>query len=84
MGGCDWDKKKFSVCMGSSENKVNPCHSCANNKFHGGEEELCDACIDHNNFERSEMKSLCDTCIFKKLCQEVDTQVFECDDYREQ
>jgi ferredoxin len=30
------------------------------------------------------MKSLCDTCILKKFCQEVDTQVFECDDYREQ
>ena len=55
MGGCDWDKKKFSVCMRSSETKVNPCHACANNKFHGGEEEICDSCINHNNFKLREV-----------------------------
>ena len=84
MGGCDWDKNRFSVCMGSTKIKVNLCHECINNKFHGGEEEICDACKNYNNFkQKGAMKSLCDTCIFKDLCQEVDTQVFECDDYRE-
>lgn len=28
------------------------------------------------------MKNLCDTCIFKKLCKESDTEVFECDYYK--
>jgi len=28
------------------------------------------------------MKSLCETCIFKKLCKESDTEVFECDYYK--
>jgi hypothetical protein len=29
------------------------------------------------------MQSLCEACILKKLCKEVDTEVFECDYYEE-
>ena len=29
------------------------------------------------------MKSLCETCILKRVCKEADTEVFECDDYKE-
>jgi len=54
MVGCDWNKKKFSVCMRPSETKVNPCHACANNKFRGGKEEICNSCTNHNNFKPRE------------------------------
>ena len=48
--GNQWQQPGFSVFMHTPEVE-NLCSICANNKYHGGSEEICDVCEKHNNFK---------------------------------
>ena len=52
MKGNDWSKKKFTVPMSPGMVKLNLCHECLNNKYHGGSAGLCDACVNHSNLKK--------------------------------
>ena len=32
--------------------KLSRCHECANNKYYGGSETVCDSCVNHSNFKQ--------------------------------
>ena len=48
--GLQWHKKKFTVPL-QVVKKDNPCWSCANNKYHGGQEQVCDDCVGNANYQ---------------------------------
>ena len=50
-------KKKFNVPVQDYRSKKNPCHECGNNKYRGGDEVSCDACVKWNNFKPEERKA---------------------------
>lgn len=45
-------KKSFKVYMSPAMVKLSRCHECANNKYYGGLEDLCDKCVNHSNFKQ--------------------------------
>ena len=52
MSGCDYQKLRFSVPMGSKE-KENKCWNCLNHKYNGGEGldgKPCQDCEKNKNF----------------------------------
>ena len=53
MSGCDYNRPSFKVQM-SGKQEDNPCFDCINNKYRGGDIELCDACVKHNNYKAKE------------------------------
>ncbi len=49
--GCQWQRPGFSVFMHTTEQKEAPCYKCVNNKYYGGSEEVCNACVEYANFK---------------------------------
>jgi len=50
MSGNDFMMKRFVVPMGGKK-KENPCFDCINNKFRGGDIDICDSCEKHNHYK---------------------------------
>lgn len=48
--GCEFQKKTFKVITASGT-KENLCWNCTNNKYRGGNIEICDGCVGYNNFK---------------------------------
>ena len=57
MSGCDFEMKHFSVFM-NAKDLVNKCFSCSNNKYYGGNEDICDECIKGNNYKPNASKGV--------------------------
>jgi len=49
------DSGRIFLLPNKNESITNPCMECATNKYHGGSETLCDACIKHKNFKQKEV-----------------------------
>lgn len=48
--GCQWQKPGFSVFMHIPK-KDNPCQKCVNNKYRGGNPDICDNCDKYDSFK---------------------------------
>jgi hypothetical protein len=46
-------------CMNPENAISNPCMECVNNKYHGGLEEVCDACVSYKSYKQRELANVC-------------------------